>query len=176
MSKIESSVVPLHFSQTFSNFILINKKVLAILIFHVLAMPAVSRHVFFHQNTAAVHQNSCRIFCLQWRGSCQKYFKVKGKMASTFSFVNRQSVRNTILDENGGFHDPHFFGGFGGLPWPLSSTLGQKIDFQPQRPQKRPRFFLEGKFEVSKNGTFEAAMTSMLFYFFRPMKMWKKRY
>ena len=42
MSKIESSEVPLHFSQTSNHFILTNNKVLAILIFHVLAMPAVA--------------------------------------------------------------------------------------------------------------------------------------
>ena len=31
---------------------------------------------------------SCRIFCLQWRGTCRKHFNVKIKMASTFSFIN----------------------------------------------------------------------------------------
>ena len=49
MSEIESSGVELHFSRTFRGFIITNEKVLAILIFQLLAMPAASRsrHVLF---------------------------------------------------------------------------------------------------------------------------------
>ena len=70
MSKIEYSRVELHFPRTFSGFIITNKKVLAILIFHLLAMPAASRHVVFTKTAVD-------LFCLQWRGTCRYHFNVR---------------------------------------------------------------------------------------------------
>ena len=79
MSKIEYSRLELHFPRTFIGFIKTNKKVLAILIFHLLAMPAASRHVFFTKTAVD-------LFCLQWRGTCRNISKSRLKMSSTFLF------------------------------------------------------------------------------------------
>ena len=56
MSKIETYWIPLHFSITFSNFILINEKMLRWKPFLVLAVPAASRHVFFTKTDDTVHE------------------------------------------------------------------------------------------------------------------------
>ena len=78
-------MAPLHFPRSFSNFIvLINRKVLAILIFHVLAYLAGS--VFF----VSCHSEFFVLFTMA--GRCRKLFKVKLKMISTFSFINIKSL------------------------------------------------------------------------------------
>ena len=86
MSEIESSGVELHFSRTFRGFIITNEKVLAILIFQLLAMAAASRHVFFTKTAVD-------LFCLQWRGTCRNHFNVRIKMASTFFFYQENSQK-----------------------------------------------------------------------------------
>ena len=86
ISKIEPSGVEFHFSRSFNDFIITNEKVLAILIFHPVAMPAASRHVFFTKTAVD-------LFCLQWRGTCRNHFNVRIKMASTFFFYQENSQK-----------------------------------------------------------------------------------
>ena len=56
------------------------KRCSSFLIFHVLAMPAASRHVF-------LTKTAVDYFCLQWRVTCRNLSKSRIKMASTFLFV-----------------------------------------------------------------------------------------
>ena len=101
--------------------------------------------------------------------------KNEEKLGSTCTF-NRPSQRNTTLGGNGG----SAFGvglwaigvHFGPSQWPW----GQKIIFSLCSLRNGLTYFHKGENEASKNGTFEAVIISILFYFLRPMKMWKKRY